>query len=62
MVGEDVQHSAILIDCAPEIVLHTLDPNEYLVHVLLVSWQWEAGRRRSVKLAPDFLHQRRTVS
>jgi hypothetical protein len=34
----DVEHNAILIDGAPEIVLHALDPDEDFVHVPLVAW------------------------
>jgi hypothetical protein len=36
-------------------VLHTLDPNEYLVHVLLVSWQWEAGAQAVGETRTGFL-------
>ncbi len=36
-LDEDVEHNAILIDGAPEIVLHALDTDEDLVHVPLVA-------------------------
>src|SRR6516165_12469101 len=29
-LDKDIQHNAILIDSAPEIMLHTLDPDEHL--------------------------------
>jgi hypothetical protein len=35
-LNEDVEHNAILIDGAPEIVLHALDADEDFVHVPLV--------------------------
>ena len=53
-MNEDVAHNAILIDGAPEIVLHALDPDEDFVYVPLVLWPRPA--------AANFLHQRRTVS
>ena len=37
-LNQDVEHNAILIDRAPEIVLHALDPNEHLIEIPLVSW------------------------
>src|SRR5579859_1273169 len=36
----DVEHNAVLINGAPEIVLHALDPDEDLVHVPLVAGWW----------------------
>jgi hypothetical protein len=32
-LNEDIEHNAILIDGAPEIMLHALDADEDLVHV-----------------------------
>jgi hypothetical protein len=57
MVGRDVQHNAILIDCAPEIMLHALNADEYPVEMPLVSGPWAAasqaiGETRSEFLAP----------
>jgi hypothetical protein len=57
-----VEHNTILIDGTPEIVLHAHDPDEDFVHMPLVAWPWRQHRRSSAKLAPNFLHQRRTVS
>jgi len=34
---QDIQHDAVLIDGAPEVVPHTLDPNEHLIEVPLVT-------------------------
>ncbi len=42
-LDEDIEHNAILIDGAPEILQHALDPNEDLVRVPLVSWSWPAA-------------------
>jgi hypothetical protein len=42
-LDEDIEHNAILIDGAPEILQHALDPNEHLVRVPLVSWSWPAA-------------------
>jgi hypothetical protein len=36
-LNEDVEHNAILIDGAPEIMLHALDADEDFVHVPLVA-------------------------
>ena len=37
-LNQDVEHNAILIDRAPKVVLHALDPDEHLIEVPLVSW------------------------
>jgi hypothetical protein len=37
-LNKDVEHNAVLIHGTPEIVLHALDPDEYLVEVPLVPW------------------------
>jgi hypothetical protein len=42
-LNQDVEHNAVLIHGTPKIVLHTLDPDEHLVHVPLVSWSWPAA-------------------
>jgi hypothetical protein len=55
MVGRDGQRNAILIDCAPEIVLLTMDPNEHLVHVPLVSWSWPAAAQAVDETRTEFL-------
>jgi hypothetical protein len=61
-LNEDVEHNALPIDGTPEILLHASDSDEDLVHVPLVPWPWRRRRKRSEKLAPNFLHQRHTVS
>jgi hypothetical protein len=61
-LNENIKDNAILIDGAPQIVLHALDPDEDLVQVPLVPGRGRRRRRRSAKLAANFLHQRRTVS
>ena len=62
-LNEDVEHNAILIDGAPEVVLHALDPDEDFVSMYHLSpGRGRRRRRRSAKLVPNFLHQRRTVS
>src|SRR3981081_231377 len=42
-LNQDVEHNAVLIHGTPKIVLHTLDPDEHLVHVPLVSRPWSAA-------------------
>jgi hypothetical protein len=61
-LNQDVEHHAILIDGAPEIMLHALDADEDFVHVPLVAGLWPAASQAVAKLAANFLHQRRTVS
>ena len=56
-LNQDVEHNAILVDCAPEVALHALDPDEHLIEVPLVSWPWPAapqaiGEIRTELLAP----------
>jgi hypothetical protein len=48
-----VQQDAILIDCAPEIMLHALDADKHLLKMLLVSGSWASGRRYCVKSAGE---------
>ena len=47
---------------APQIVLHSPDPDEDFVEVPFVSWPGKRRRRRPAKVWPNFLHQRRIVS
>jgi hypothetical protein len=61
-LNQNIEHNAILIDSAPEIVLHALDPDEDLVHIPVVSRRDRRRRRRPSKLEANFMHQRRTVS
>jgi hypothetical protein len=56
-LNEDVENNAILVDGAPQIVLHALDPDEDFVHVPFVSRAAPAaaqavGETRSEFLAP----------
>ncbi len=37
-LNQDVEHNALLIHGAPQIVLHSLDPDEDFVEVPFVSW------------------------
>src|SRR6476469_5573924 len=59
-LNEDVQHNAILIDGAPEVMLHALDPDEDFVHVPLIAWPRPAAAQAVGETRT--LHQRRTVS
>ena len=52
-LNEYVEHNALLIDGAPQIVLHSLDPDKHFVDFVL----WPLA-----KVWTNFLHQRRTVS
>jgi hypothetical protein len=61
-LNEDVEHNAVLIDGAPEIVLHALDPDEHLVLVPFVSRLWPAAAQTVGEAAANFLHQRRADS
>src|SRR5215469_11237037 len=54
-LNENVEHDAILIDGTPEIVLHTLDPDEDLVHVPLVPWARPASTQASSETCSEFL-------
>jgi hypothetical protein len=62
VLNKDVEHNAVLIHGTPEIVLHTLDPDEHLVEIPLVTGRGRRRRRQLAKLWPNFLHQRRTLS
>jgi hypothetical protein len=42
-LNENVEHDAVLVHGAPEIVLHSLDPDEHLIHVPLVPRSWPAA-------------------
>jgi hypothetical protein len=46
-LNQDVEHDAILIHGTPKIVLHALDPDEYLVHVPFVSRPRSAASQAS---------------
>jgi hypothetical protein len=53
--NQDVAHNTILIDGAPEIVLHTLGPNEHLVEVRRISWSWPAAAQAIGESHAEFL-------
>jgi hypothetical protein len=54
-LNENVENNTILIDGTPEIVLHTLDPDEDLVQVPLVPWSWPAPSQAVSETAGEFL-------
>ena len=54
-LNEDVEHNAILIDGAPEIVLHALDPDEDFVHVPLIPWPRPAAAQAVGETRTEFL-------
>jgi hypothetical protein len=37
-LNQDIEHNAMLIDGAPKVVLHALDPDEDFIQVPLVAW------------------------
>jgi hypothetical protein len=61
-LNKDVEHNAVLIHGTPELVLHALDPDEYLVEIPLVSRPRPPAAQAVGKALANFLHQRRTVS
>jgi hypothetical protein len=54
--------SSLLTHGPPQIVLHSLDPDEHFIEVPFVSGLGPAAAQRPAKVWPNFLHQRRTVS
>src|ERR1700739_2176368 len=54
-LNEDVEHDAILIHSTPEIVLHTLDPDEGLVEVPFIPRPWPAAAQAVGKGLAEFL-------
>jgi hypothetical protein len=54
-LNQDVEHNAILIDCAPEVALHALDPDEHLIEVPLVSWPRPAAPQAIGEIRAEFL-------
>ncbi len=53
-LNQDVQRNTILINGAPEIVLHALDPNEDLVQVPLVARSGSAAAQAVSKALAEF--------
>jgi hypothetical protein len=58
-LNEDVEHNAILIDSAPEVMLHALDPDEDFVQVPLIPWPRPVTAQAVGEARTEFL---RTVS
>ena len=54
-LNEDVEYDPSLIDGAPEIVLHALDPDEDFVHVRFVSRLWPAAAQAGGKAGRELL-------
>src|ERR1700683_5066563 len=54
-LNQNVEHDTILIDGAPEIVLHAADPDKDFVHVPLVPWPWPAASHVVGKALAEFL-------
>jgi len=54
-LNKDIEHDAVLIDGAPEIVLYTLDPDEDFVHVPLVPRPWPAASHAVGEMRAEFL-------
>jgi hypothetical protein len=54
-LNQDVEHNAILIDRAPKVVLHALDPDEHLIEVPLVSWPRPAAAQAIGEIRAEFL-------
>ena len=55
-LNEDVEHNAILIDDAPEVMLQALDPDEDFVHVPLIPWPRSAAAQAFGKEAEPLEH------
>src|ERR1700693_5512226 len=54
-LNEDIEHNAVLVHGTPKIVLHTLDPDEYLVQVPLVPGPRPAAAQAAGKALTEFL-------
>ena len=59
---QNVEHDAILVNGTPEIMQYSLDTNEHLIEVPLVTRPRAPRRSLSAKLAPNFTHHCRTLS
>lgn len=51
----DIEYNGILIDGAPEVMLHTLDADEDFVHVPLVARSWPAASQPVGESSGEFL-------
>ena len=54
-LNEDVEHDTVLIHGTPQIVLHTLDPDEHLIEVPLVTGPRTAAAQAAGKTLAEFL-------
>jgi hypothetical protein len=56
VADDDVENDALLIDGAPQIVLHSLDPDEHSSRYHVSPGRGRRRRRRPAKVWPNFLH------
>ena len=61
-LDQDVEHHAMLVDCAPEIMQRAIDADEDLVQVPDVTWLRPAFAQPLRRLRPEFPHQLRMFS
>jgi hypothetical protein len=54
-LNEDIDPGAVLIHGGPKIMLHVLDPDEYLVEVPLILWPRSAAAQTVGEALPEFL-------
>ena len=54
-LNQDIEHNAILINGAPEIMLHALDADEDLVHVPLVARSWPTAAQAVSETCSELL-------
>jgi hypothetical protein len=54
-LNQDVEHNPMLIDRAPEIMLHPLDPDEHFIEVPLVSWPRPTAPQAIGEIRTEFL-------
>src|ERR1700692_1522970 len=54
-LNEDIEHDAVLIHGTPKIVLHSLDPHEYLVQVPLIPRSWPTAAQAFGEALAEFL-------
>jgi hypothetical protein len=55
LLHKNVEHHAILINRAPEIMQHALDANEHLIHVPLIPGLWSAAMKPVGEALAKFL-------
>src|ERR1700704_2129055 len=54
-LNEDVEHDTVLVDRAPKIMLHALDPDEHLIKVPLVTGPRTTATQAVGKALAEFL-------